>query len=503
MAIYILTNGKNEGIFKMKNKKIISTIIVLLSIGFLCGSLFAEDAAQDTKKYVVTSNAYSGKGTLFEGVKSGAAEVFFERSMTIELTSTISIPNSVNIYGTTPNGEALDIIITIKPGLQFPMLLIYSENVNLTFKNITFTNGNGGAIEFCSDGGNLTIANCTFTSNEGGRCGAINSHGNVTITDSTFTSNKAESDGGAVRVSKNGNLTITNSTFTSNSGDFGGAIHVISGNVAITNSTFTSNSAKRRAGAVAVAFGKLAVDDSIFTSNSTNEGVGGAVSVQDGAATITNCTFASNSASSNHGGAVAVSSGNLTIIGSTFTLNSAYAQLSQAVYVISGNPESGPLSTLNIINSTFYQNTTDEKSGNIYLIRGTLNLLNSIVFGDICLHNVSPHPDRVVFNSAFNIIGGTVAGDYKQGQGIDIENNAAATSEEVFLTGELEGNALKINQSGPASGTGVWVGHQDNFEVINYSVPGSDIWTPFVGDFNGKPANIIKNSNRGAVTSEK
>ena len=142
--------------------------------------------------------------------------------------------------------------------------------------------------------------------------------------------------------------------------------------------------------------------------------------------------------------------------------------------------------------------------GTIYMRLGTISLLNSIVFGDISFEPVELFNDYYggsveynIVNSAFNIFEGKIIGTHTQN--INIENNTAATPEKVFLTGKLEENILKINQFGLVAGTGVWVGHQDDFKVINYSVPGSNVWTPFVGDSPVEPANIIKNSFRGAT----
>jgi len=431
-----------------------------------------------------------------------------------------------------------------------------SNNGNLIMIDCTFFSNSaknkGGAVYV--ESGNLVMADSTFfqnTVNDEGGAVFVDSGNDVSITNSSFEQNTANSIGGAVFV-RTKDVSITKSTFTLNfsnaerKGAYGGAVYAYTENLAITDCTFTENSIGSSGGAVFVRTKDVSITNSVFTSNEARSG--GAVCVNSGNnvsitgstfmsnangavkvekkvdnVSVTDSTFMSNGGAisvdkadnvsvtssifiSNEvygGGAVRVGSGNnLSIISSTFILNSANARImnhgSGAIYVGKNIDAINPPSTLNIINSTFYQNTTTVSSGRtIYMVNGTINLLNSIIFGDIFIE--ADKFDDNVFNSAFNILVGGVDGRFTQN--IDIENNITATSKEVFVTGELENNVLKINPSGPASGTGVWVGYQDDFKVINYSVPGSNIWTPFVGDNPNEPANVIKNSFRGATES--
>jgi len=536
----------------MQSKKIISTAIMLLIISFLCVYLCAESMAQDAK-YIVTSNADSGKGTLRDGIKSEASEIFFDSSMTITLASTIKIPSNVAIRGTTTNGEALNIIIEgdSDPGKLFPLFQVNAGNINLTVEHITFTKGRaeyGGVIFLNNKGISLSIVDCIFAENkavkDGGAVHASSEKGNITITNSTFTSNKAEKQGGAVYAS---DLTITGSTFTGNKAinDVGGA--VFAGHLTITGSTFIENSTDtdfggNTGGGAVFSYGGLTIADSVFTSNkakisggavfaghltitgstftSNKAKEGGAVhssspiitgstfisnetkdrggAIYSGSSIITDSSFISNSTNSdysNDGGGAVYSYGHLTIVGSTFTSNAANRRgFGGAIYLTSDR------STLNILNSTFYQNTTEKESGTIHIKRGTINLLNSILFGDIFFESDS------TVNRAFNIFGGALDGIYTQN--INLNNNTTATPEEVFLTGKLKNNILKINPSGPAAGTGVWVGHQDTiewgghrekFSIISYSVPGSNTWTPFVGKAPIKQATTITKDQLGVL----
>jgi len=585
-----------KGVFMKQSKKIIAMLIVLLNIGFLC--------AEETK-YVVTSNADSGKGTLRDGIKSGASEIFFDSSMTIKLNSTLEIKKDVVIRGTNINGEVLD--ITLAGGLdskkKFSILGVSFADANITVEHITFTKGYagfGGAINFSQltfpkkhaeflrvisfnevedgKGGNLIVTNCTFTENfstidahfNGG--GAIYVHsGSLTINDSSFTSNEAENEGGAVWVGWGNNITITGSAFTENNvklraggavmisranntiiadssfdkntAGSGGAVRIneIRKNFTIRDSAFTENVARGGSGG-ALEGNQFTIINCIFTSNSAGEG--GAI---NGNPDITNCAFTSNSASGRGGviwagagnipianstfdsnsagfeGGVIWTAGNVTIINSTFVSNSAVKRDGGAIFVYSEEPRIrriGPtqkddfFSFLNILNSTFYQNTAGRNGGTIFMgsreetkesANVTVNLLNSILFGDIFFESGNDN----VFNSAFNILGGKISGTYKKN--INLKNNVSATPKKVFVTGKLENNVLKISPSGPAAGTGVWVGHRrfmsrdgsswrNYSEVVNYSIPGSDTWEAFIGDTTENLAIIAEDQSGNPIT---
>ena len=177
---------------------------------------------------------------------------------------------------------------------------------SITFKGMTFTNGNatgaglqaGGAI---LNGGNLTLDHDVFTHNQapfGGavvqeRCSSAGSPplpcvaASLTVTNSTFSNNSASNSGGAINLQSD-TVSISNSTFAGNSGGSGGAVFLFG------NSTFTTSGT---------------IVNSTFNANSASNG-GGAIaasSLQGGTVTLTSLTIAGNSAASGVGGVSAPS----------------------------------------------------------------------------------------------------------------------------------------------------------------------------------------------------
>ena len=191
---------------------------------------------------------------------------------------------------------------TISP--HAPMISIYGGSSTLpsiTFKGMTFSNGNatgtglqsGGAI---LNGGNLTLDNDVFNNNQapfGGavaqeRCSSSGSPptpcvaASLTVTNSTFSNNSASNSGGAINLQSD-TVSVSNSTFAGNSAGSGGAVYLFGNSTftasgTIANSTFNGNSASSSGGAIA------------------------ATNLQGGSVTLTNDTIAGNSATTNGGG---------------------------------------------------------------------------------------------------------------------------------------------------------------------------------------------------------
>jgi predicted outer membrane repeat protein len=177
---------------------------------------------------------------------------------------------------------------------------------SITFKGMTFSNGNatgtglqaGGAI---LNGGNLTLDHDVFLHNQAPFGGAVvqercSSAGqppvpcvaaSLVVTDSTFSNNSASNSGGAINLQSD-TVSVSNSTFVGNSAGSGGAIYLFGNSTfttsgTVVNSTFNGNSAGSNGGALAV----------------TN--------LQGGSATLTSLTIAGNSATSSGGGVYATS----------------------------------------------------------------------------------------------------------------------------------------------------------------------------------------------------
>ncbi len=211
----------------------------------------------------------------------------------------VTISKNMTIQG---NGNPEDIIID---GEQISsILLIRSDAVHVTLKNITFinalTDGFGGAISM--ETGHVYVDNCNFINNTAGvNAGGISNYGTeeqpgyLLVNNSLFVNNHAEHDGGAV----------TTCYATSH----------------IYNSVFIANSAHRDGGAVRVSvFGYATVEDCIFMFNHADEW-GGAYYSWASNSIINRCIFLNNTGGTN-GGAVMVS-GNITLTNSILVNNTA------------------------------------------------------------------------------------------------------------------------------------------------------------------------------------
>ena len=268
-------------------------------------------------------------------------------------TEGIQITKAITIDG---KGHTLDALFKSR------IFNIAADGVVL--KNIVFNNGrpydDGGAIS--CECNNLTIVNCTFDNNAASYfAGAVDCTGdNLTILYSTFTNNEANGDGGAVR-STGDNCMISDCTFISNSavGD-GGAVLTNGENCIISNSKFNNN--------VAVIYN------------------GGAVRNTGDYCIIRNSTFIGNRASSHYGGAIKSGGANPIISNSVFIDNHA---IEGGAFFVSV----GFYST--VINSSFINNTADDKGGAI----------NFDILGNVtgCTFSGNSDPEIYSNNNTLNI----------------------------------------------------------------------------------------------------
>lgn len=198
----------------------------------------------------------------------------------------IQLTKNITIQG---NGNPQDIIIDGEEKSR--IFLISNPNVRVTFKNITFINGQtdnfGGAI--CIQTGGAVVDNCIFINNtalDNTNAGGISNYG-------------TKQDRGYLLV--NNSLFINNHAYHD-----GGAITTCYADSYIYNCVFINNSAVRDGGAIRVSvFGYGDVQDCIFMFNHADEW-GGAYYSWSGESNIERCIFMNNTAGTN-GGAVMVS----------------------------------------------------------------------------------------------------------------------------------------------------------------------------------------------------
>ncbi|KZX17383.1 large cysteine-rich periplasmic protein OmcB precursor [Methanobrevibacter cuticularis] len=365
----------------MKYKKIVLfTIIVMFLVVYSLSTISATDQNINNSSTISSGINSTGDGdtlTLQEGIynKSGDYGITIDKNITIQ-----------------GNASTNQVIIDARKQNR---IFTIGNNLNVTFINLTFTNGNsvsGGAIYNQNTGTLLTFINCTFNNNTGtgsGGGGAVyNTGANMSITSSNFTNNTAFR-GGAV-YNTGANMTINNSNFTNNTfNSIGGAVYNTGANMSITSSNFTNNTVTSTGGAVTNTGANMTINNSNFINNTA--GVGGAVHNNGRTMSITSSNFINNKAleygsvvyngnggvtvsitsssftnnTANTGGAVVNQGGNIAIINSSFTNNTANI----------GGAVSNGGGTVSITNSSFTNNNAT-RGGAVQNI-GTMSITSS------------------------------------------------------------------------------------------------------------------------------
>lgn len=259
----------------------------------------------------------------------------------------INITKNITLQG---NGNPEDIIFDGEK--LSSILLVRSDAVHLTLKNITFINANvvgfGGAVSM--ETGHVYVDNCNFINNTASvNAGGISNYGTE---------------------EEKGYLLVTNSLFVNNyAGHDGGAVTTCYANSYIYNSTFISNSAHRDGGAIRVSVAGYAdVKDCVFMYNHADEW-GGAYYSWASNSQIDRCIFMNNTAGTN-GGAVMIS-GNMTLTNSIIVNNTA-DETGGSFYI--QQPMFNATTVMNI-HDNLITNNTSPLGKEIYISWKTVNLL--------------------------------------------------------------------------------------------------------------------------------
>lgn len=296
--------------------------------------------------------------------------------------------------------------------------------VVVNFSNLIVANGNGnfgGGI--IMNGTTLTLNNVWVSGNHAhSGSGIYEPSGTLYAFNSRFLGNIAEANGFGGAIGQAGGSAIISSTlFSSNTGGSGGAVASLSvSGLQVTDSVFDGNSANIWGGAIYLQDQTVqaSIAGSTFTNNhaltSTVPYGGGAIWLNHGALTLANSTFTTNTSES-RAGAINVFGGQVTLTNVTVSGNTA-KNSGGGLYVQTDNPFSSPL-MLNINNVTITGNTADSDNNNtgdgggIFMLSGTINVINSIVAGNFDTPSNSGagtvHPDcSGTFNSpSYNLIG--------------------------------------------------------------------------------------------------
>ncbi|WP_157082479.1 beta strand repeat-containing protein, partial [Methanobrevibacter cuticularis] len=358
----------------------IKTSILIATILLLAISLNAS--------FAINNTTTGGINTAINGASPGDTVNLDPGNYTGGNNRGITINKNVTIQG---NGSAADVIID---ALGSNRIFIISNNLNVTFINITFANGrstDGGAIYNQYFATTMTFINCTFTNNNATRWGgAISNNGaNMIVNGSTFINNKATNQGGAIYNTGGVNMSVSGSTFINNSAgygvgaSYGGTIRNDAANFSVSGSTFINSSAVYGGAIFTTDTGpNVSVRDSNFTNNTANL-FGGAISTQGTNMSVSGSIFINNKATNpilslanySGGGAIDNSGANSSIIGSTFINNSAVSSI-----LSPGGAGGGAIRNtvgLSIIGSTFINNTATFFGGAIFSRPSNFSVIDS------------------------------------------------------------------------------------------------------------------------------
>jgi CSLREA domain-containing protein len=275
--------------------------------------------------------------------------VMTARAATTLIVNTLDDTND-GVCSTTPAGCSLREAVANAVGgdtIQFSVTGVMTVNSQISLdKNLTIT-GPGASSLTLVDNGTGTyrlfyINNAAITVNIS----------NLTIDGFGFASPVLDEDGGAIYKGGLATLNATGVIFKNNTAYKGGAFY---SNTGVGSSTFTNCT---------------------FDGNATAGATGGGGAIfTDGALTVTNSYFKNNHTlvgSTQTGGAIRFNvSGSVT--GSTFESNSSEGN-GGAINIQSATP----VITVDIINSTFYGNTTAASGGGLYVSAGSATEAGSI-----------------------------------------------------------------------------------------------------------------------------
>ncbi|WP_169805772.1 beta strand repeat-containing protein, partial [Methanobrevibacter curvatus] len=222
-----------------KHFKVIVTALVLLLVVSTVSTISAVSAAEFTE---------TTSGNLNQAVTN--AQNSGDVSDTITLnpgTYTGNNNKNIDVNGNNKNltvqgnGDSSSVILDAESnGIFFN---ITGNNLNVTFKNLTFKNGkntnNGGAITNNIASNQLSFVNCIFINNIATNGGAIYSNGTLSVTNSNFINNSASGLGDSIFIADSSPVSIINNVFTTNVSS--GVVEVVSydpDNVGLENNAY-------------------------------------------------------------------------------------------------------------------------------------------------------------------------------------------------------------------------------------------------------------------------
>ena len=351
------------------------------------------------------------------------------------------------------NGETKDVVID---GQGMGRIFTINNNLNATFINITFINGNvsgdGGAIYSFTTNTRMSFINCIFTNNSArgsyANGGAIYNYGNnFEVINCTFTNNRAAC-GGAIYVGRS-NFTLINSTFINNSVSgsegYGGAIYDEgSFNSTLENCTFINNTALWGGAIFTWWRNGVRMTNCTFTDNRATfyGAAGGAIYTEGDNHILIDCTFTNNNASYGYGGAIINHGANFSVINCTFTNNRAYIS-GGAIYNHHQTTYSTGTFNFTVTNSTFINNTADF-GGAIYNI-GNSSIIRNSKFTE----NNADSRGGAIYNSAnITVAACNFTDNFASSNGGAIYNNLNMSLNNNIMRGNIAGLGHMIYNNG-------------------------------------------------------
>ncbi|WP_169805413.1 beta strand repeat-containing protein [Methanobrevibacter cuticularis] len=433
---------------KIKNykKAMIKTSILIATILLLAISLNSSFAAT-----VPINNTTPGgiNGTITSGTTtSGDTILLAPGNYTGTNNTGITINKNVTIQGNGPTGS----VIIDAEGQR--RIFNIGNNLNVTFINITFTNGyiagNGGAISNAYAATTMTFINCTFTNNNVTVYGGViyNAGANMSVGGSNFINNYAGDCGGAIYNTVGADMSVSGSTFINNSAArYGGAIRNGGSNFSVSGSTFINNTAiANSGGAIYNLFGiNMSVSGSTFINNSAAR-YGGAIYIYTNNTDVSGSTFTNNNAT--NGGAIVIDDcNNVSVSGSTFTNNTASVNgggifnagnMTVSNNIMKGNNASSAnmiynIGNMGILNLTYIDNSTKvvrwgqavtlfatltDDMGNTVTGQNITLIVNGTNIGDVTAIEGYANISLIITGSAGDFL--PVSGNYAGHNGYDI-----------------------------------------------------------------------------------
>jgi predicted outer membrane repeat protein len=248
---------------------------------------------------------------------------------------------------------------------------------------------------------NVTINNLIIINCSGSKGSALYVHTDgsvVMVNDCEFNNNVVTDKGGAIW--NRGILTINDSEFNGNQAtQDGGAILMNNndGSLTINECVFDGNSALDQGGAISVENGGMAtINMSTFIANLSPNDDAGAIYISDGTVDIYQSTFYDNN-SGDGGGALQLNDGMLTMENSTLSGNIANGR-GGAIRISGG--------TVDLISVTMTENTASSRGGGVAINSGTtLNISNSILALNLSNSTGQDiYSEGTLISSGFNIV---------------------------------------------------------------------------------------------------